>query len=256
LSLPNIALVLGSVVALAGLVWIEKRAPAPLIPPKVIAEPVVWRAVFGVLAFAAAMFGVIVDLPLYLQALWTLSPSEAGLLLIPFTLASVAISTWTGLRISATGKPKRYNLAGLLVAAIGCFALAASVGHGVALAVAASVVAGLGLGTTMPAAQTAVQWAAGSDQLGSATASLSFSRSVGGVFGAAIASAVITATLAMLGSSGDLAAALAHSKVAPAALNTAFTASFAALGILAAIGALVVATGPDVDLGQTPIGNR
>jgi hypothetical protein len=54
---------------------------------------------------------------------------------------------------------------------------------------------GAGLGSTMPAAQTMVQWAAGVERLGVATAAVSFSRSIGGVMGAAMASAVLLSAL-------------------------------------------------------------
>ena len=50
----------------------------------------------------------------------------------------------------------------------------------------------------MPAAQTMIQWAAGEKRLGVGTALVSFSRTIGGVMGAALASAVFLGALQVL----------------------------------------------------------
>ncbi len=47
----------------------------------------------------------------------------------------------------------------------------------------------------MPAAQTLAQWAGGKARLGAATATLSFARSVGGVVGAALTTAILLGVL-------------------------------------------------------------
>jgi MFS family permease len=71
------------------------------------------------------------------------------------------------------------------------FALVPMHHHGPSLVALPTLFVGAGLGSTMPAAPTMVQWAAGDQELGEATAVLSFSRSVGGVLGTAITSAVL-----------------------------------------------------------------
>ena len=112
-------------------------------------------------------------------------------MLLPLTLAQVAVSTAAGVWISRTGHPRNAMAAGLATSALGLALLTATLQHGAAVACVSVVLTGIGLGTTMPAAQTMVQWAAGSSRLGTATALLSFTRSIGGVLGAAIASAIL-----------------------------------------------------------------
>src|SRR6202008_368989 len=119
---------------------------------------------------------------------------------------------------------------------------------------------GAGLGSTMPAAQTMIQWAAGDKRLGVGTALVSFSRSIGGVMGAALASAVLLGALQVLDPnarnilSRELASiGLSHeaSQIAPA-LIAAYRWVFLALGGLSACAAGVAWSIPDLDLAASP----
>jgi hypothetical protein len=112
----------------------------------------------------------------------------------------------------------------------------------------------------MPAAQTMVQWVAGVERLGVATAAVSFSRSFGGVLGAAIASAVLLSSLRVVdpnaptilgqelawGGSRQMEA----SQIAPA-LIVAYRWVFLVLGGLSGCAALVAWSIPDLDLAAT-----
>jgi hypothetical protein len=104
----------------AGLVLlrpIEQKTQQPLISPQLIGEPVIWRASLTVLLFAAVLFGLIVQLPVFFQTVFRTSATTSGLLLIPLTLAQVVVSTATGLRISTTGHPRTPMAAGLSIVA-------------------------------------------------------------------------------------------------------------------------------------------
>ncbi|WP_176787213.1 MFS transporter [Sphingomonas sp. NFR15] len=246
------------VVAFAALLPIERRVTAPLISPGLLQQPIVWRLTLVTGLFAATLFAAVVQVPLFLQLALGMSPSMAGLLLIPFTLAQVIVSTWTGLRISVTGLPRGPLVWGLALAALGFAVLAATVQHGGWAIGCASILFGLGLGTTMPAAQTMVQWSGGKARLGVATATLSFARSIGGVFGTAITSAIligvleyrvpgavllIEAKFSGVGSAGVGSAALPADDVL-----AAFRWVFVLLALIAGAGAAIAASVPAVDL--------
>ena len=115
------------------------------------------------------------------------------------------------------------------------------------------MVAAAGLGTVMPVAQIVVQDTAGPDALGSATASVSVSRSFGGALGAALLGAVLVALLGpaasalRLGEDGPqgIAALNATERAAIAAqVGGAFTWVFGVLAVLTAIGALLASINP------------
>jgi EmrB/QacA subfamily drug resistance transporter len=237
-----------SSIACGTMLWpVEHRASHPLLPTGLVEHPVVWRCAICVLLFAAMLFAIIVELPVLLQAGLGLRPSTSGLLLVPLTLAQVVVSTATGNRISRNGRPRAPMVAGLATVAVGMVLLAAAVDSGLAVLCVAIVLVGAGLGTSMPAAQTAVQWAAGPTQLGSATAILAFARSVGGVFGAAFASALFLSALG--------AAERGSPEPAPEHVRAAIRYVFASMAVFGAVAAVVARTMHDIDLSAPDVGS-
>jgi hypothetical protein len=245
------------VVGFALLLPIERRVAAPLISPALLQKAVVWRVTLCTALFAAVLFAAVIQVPLLLQLVLGLSPSASGLLLIPLTLAQVVVSTWAGLRISQTGLPRGPLVWGLGLAAVGFALLAATIDQGAWAIAGASTLFGLGLGTTMPAAQTMVQWAGGKAQLGIATATLSFARSIGGVMGTAATSAILL--LAMEWQAPGAAARIQAALDMPAggitvaafpldAVRHAFRWVFGAMAMTALAAALLAASVPAIDL--------
>jgi EmrB/QacA subfamily drug resistance transporter len=243
-SLRLWGLIIAAILCIGFLCRVEHQSKDPLLAPKIVESPIVWRSSLTVFLYAAVLFGLIVQLPLFLQSEFGISTTISGLLLIPLTAAEVVVSTATGLRISSTGRPKGPMLLGLLVATSGFGILALVLHQGTWLVAALTLLIGAGLGSPMPAAQTIVQWAAGSGDLGEATAFLSFARSVGGVFGAAVTSTVLMAgrNSSVAGGSGS------------AALR--FGWMFASLGVLAFVALAVTATLPNVDLANPAVPNN
>ena len=242
---------------------VEQKTADPLVSPQLIGEPVIWRASLTVLLFAAVLFGLIVQLPIFFQTALRTSATVSGLLLIPLTLAQVAVSTATGLRISTTGHPRTSMAAGLSIVTVAFFVLAAGIKLGPVFIVLLTFLIGAGLGTTMPAAQTMTQWAAGVERLGVGTALVSFSRSIGGVMGAALASAILLGMLQVVDPnarnilSRELAS-IASSHVEGSQISLALIAAyrwvFVALGGLSACAAVVAWSIPDLDLAASPFG--
>jgi EmrB/QacA subfamily drug resistance transporter len=226
-----VSLLVASALCFLAFCWVERRSDDPLLAPKVVENTLVWRTGLSVFLFAAGLFGLIVQFPLFLQVRFGVSTSLSGLLLIPLTIAQVAVSTLTGLNISRTGAPRKPLLWGLVLAALAFGGLAFSLQRGNWLVAFLVLLVGAGLGSPMPAGQTIVQWAVETDQLGEATAFVSFARSVGGVFGAAVTSAVLVAA-------------------GTGTTSFRFGMMFATLGFLTLVGALITATLPEIDLGQ------
>jgi hypothetical protein len=115
------------------------------------------------------------------------------------------------------------------------------------------MVAAAGLGTVMPVTQIVVQDTAGSDALGSATASVSVSRSFGGSLGAALLGAVLVALLGPAASALQFGEGATHSIAAltaaegaaiAAQVGGAFTWVFGILAALTALGALLASIIP------------
>lgn len=142
------------------------------------------------------MFGGLATLPLYLQIVRGLTPTEAGLALVPFTLGIMIGSVASGQAISRTGRYKVYPVIGTALMAGASLAFAR-------LAVATSwwevytvsVVFGLGLGFVMQPLVLAVQNAVSVRYMGVATSSSLFFRQMGGTLGTAVFLSILFSTV-------------------------------------------------------------
>ena len=121
---------------------------------------------------------------------------------------------------------------------------------------ASSMLFGLGLGTTMPAAQTIAQWAGGKARLGVSTATLSFARSVGGVVGTAGTAAILLAAIDHYAPGSetriltllDGIGASAAPQVPRQAINASFQIVFGAIAVMALVATLLAASIPQINL--------
>jgi EmrB/QacA subfamily drug resistance transporter len=253
------AMLLAAAGGYAALLRIESRHDEPLLPVRFLHVPAIARSDLTVFLFAAALFGSIVYLPLYLQLGRGMAVGESGLLLLPITLSMVVASTTTGRMIARTGRVAIYPIAGLVLASAALLALATLLPHlPTGLVLAATVALGMGLGTVMAPTQITVQHAAGKAALGSATATIALSRSIGGAVGVAVTGAVLF-LMAAHGSGGApgalqrvlqggsaYAASLSPSERSAMAgeLDSAFRVAFALLACFTGAGAIVATTVP------------
>jgi EmrB/QacA subfamily drug resistance transporter len=134
-----------------------------------------------------AMFGGLLTVPLYLQIVKGSSATEAGLQMIPFVVGIMAGSITAGQLIARTGRYRIFPIIGssLMLIALGLFA---TIGADTPLwkTMLIMVVMGLGLGGNMQPMITAVQNAVSPREIGVATSSVTFFRSMGGTLGTAI----------------------------------------------------------------------
>src|SRR5450755_3468869 len=196
-SWQTAALMGGALIGFTLLVIWERRVPDPVIPIRFFGVPAIIRSDAVVICFAAALFSTILYLPLYLQLGRGLGIGQSGLLLLPITLSIVASSTIIGRLITRTGEVKLFPQVGLGLATLAFLMLAATVTMGsTVIVLGLTLVVGAGLGMVMPPTQVAVQYAAGREALGAATATISVSRAVGGAIGVAIVGAILFTMLA------------------------------------------------------------
>jgi len=230
---------------------VERRAAEPILPPELFGNSVFVVAAAVIALAMMALFAAVVFLPLMFQLLMDASPTQAGLMLAPMMGGVIVASVVGGRLVSRTGRYKIFPVFGLLAATLSYAALAWSVRSGIhPLPVeAALVVMGLGIGLVMPNLTTAIQNAVPRRDLGAATASAAFFRSLGGALGAALAGAVLAAHLHGAAGAGALPGGVLQIAELPAAeralvldayragLSAAFTvgAVIAGLGFLAVL---------------------
>ncbi|WP_433072928.1 MDR family MFS transporter [Dactylosporangium sp. CA-052675] len=143
-----------------------------------------------------AMFGGLLTLPLYLQIVKGATPTEAGLMLLPLVLGIMTGSIVSGQTIARTGRYRIFPIVGsvLMLAALALFS---RIGADTPLWRTMLIMAlmGLGLGGNMQPVITAVQNAANPREIGVATSTVTFFRSMGGTLGAAVFLSVLFSLL-------------------------------------------------------------
>ena len=191
-----IGLIAAAAPLVAGFIVQELRAPEPILPPRLFANPVIGLASLTSFIVAMAMFGGIVLLPVFLQLVTGVGAGHSGLLLIPLMGGTVAGAFTSGQLMRRTGRYKAFPLIGLSMSTV-AFALLATMDAATSPVVAMVYMGllGVGIGMSMPVMLVAVQNAAEPRDIGVATAAVAFSRSLGGSFGAAILWSVLLAAL-------------------------------------------------------------
>ena len=134
------------------------------------------------------MFGAIAMLPMYLQLVKGLTPTEAGLMMITFTVGILTGSITAGRTISASGTYRIFPILGTATLTAAAVVMGLSLGVDTPLWVpgAIAVFFGLGLGFCMQPLTLAMQVSVPSKDMGVGTSSAAFFRSMGGAVGTAV----------------------------------------------------------------------
>jgi len=167
--------------------WQETRAKEPILPLRLFKNHTF--SLTSALGFiiGAGMFGAIVMLPLYLQVVKGNSATSAGLKLIPLMLGIVSMSIFSGKRITTTGKYKIFPIVGAAIMTMGLI-LMSTLNETTSFGILSiyAIMVGAGLGLSMQTIVIALQNSVDFQDMGIATSSNTFFRSLGGAFGTAI----------------------------------------------------------------------
>jgi len=215
----------GIVLTILFLLW-ERKAKEPILPLYLFKNHTfsVTSALGAVIG--AGMFGAIIMLPLYFQVVRGYSATEAGLKLIPLMLGIVSTSIISGKMISKHGHYKRFPIMGTAIMTVGILLMTRlQIDTPYWQISIYAVMVGAGLGLSMQTIVIALQNSVEFKDMGVATSSNTFFRSLGSVFGTAIFGSILTNRVVHYMSTGfgDLA------KTNPSALEGFDTSKLAAL---------------------------
>jgi EmrB/QacA subfamily drug resistance transporter len=192
-----IGLFVGSAVALAAFVWVEARTAEPILPTRLFTSPVF--TVCCILAFIVgfAMLGALTFMPTFMQFVDGVSATESGLRTLPMVAGLLITSMGSGILVGRTGRYKIFPVAGTAIMAVGFLLLsrmdAATPTWQQSLFL---FVLGTGIGLCMQVLVLTVQNTANFADLGVATSGVTFFRTIGSSFGAAIFGSLFTNFLA------------------------------------------------------------
>jgi EmrB/QacA subfamily drug resistance transporter len=216
-SAQMVALIVSGFVLLAAFVFVEARAPEPILPLEIFRNRVfsVTSAVGFIIGLA--LFGAVTYLPLYLQDVKGHSPTTSGLLITPMMAGLLITSIGSGQLISRFGRYKPFPIAGTAIMAVGLVLLSRLyVDTSTLVGGVYMLVLGLGLGLVIQVLVLAAQNAVDYTYLGVATSGSTLFRQIGGSIGVAIFGAIFANQLA-----GNLATSLPAGADVPASPNPA-----------------------------------
>ena len=194
-STYNLALFVVSALLFAAFVWVERRAPDPIIPFQMFRNRVVTVSVVAGLFAGVAMFGAISFVPLFSQGALGTTATEAGSLLTPLMLSWVVMSIVGGRLLLRVGY-RPTCIVGFILLTAGFVFLSLFERETPRFWLYFDLILiGAGLGLTMLTLLIAVQQSVERSQLGIATSLNQFSRSIGGAIGVALMGVVLSAGL-------------------------------------------------------------
>ncbi|MGH9216803.1 MAG: MDR family MFS transporter, partial [Acidimicrobiales bacterium] len=186
-------------VLLAAFVVVERRVDDPTLPLRLFRLPTFRIAAVVSLIVGVAMYGAITYLPTFLQVANGASASNSGLLIVPVMAGLLSASITAGQIITRTGRYRVFPILGMAVASLGLFLLSTlDVGSSRWESGLYMFVLGAGIGLVMQVMVLATQNEAPISDLGVATSTVTFFRTIGGSVGVSILGALFTSRLTHL----------------------------------------------------------
>lgn len=191
-----IGMSVGAVLLVAAFVWRQTRAADPVIPLRLFKDRTVSLSIPILFLVGFALIGSIVYVSMYLQVVYGYTPTQAGTRMLPMTVGFMISAIGSGIIVSKFGRYKVFPILGSIFSAGGLALLGTmEPDTSVSLLCAYIFLIGLGVGLLMQLMVLVVQNTVPRDDLGVATTTSTFFRTLGQSFGAALFGAILSARL-------------------------------------------------------------
>ncbi|RIK45953.1 MAG: MFS transporter [Chloroflexi bacterium] len=192
----TVALFSLSILLLAGFIQRERGFSSPVLPLDLFRIRIIAVVTCAGIFIGGVMFGISSYVPLFVQGVLGGSAIQAGFTVAPFSIAWSGASVLAGRIILRTGY-RASVVAGVISAGVGAgLLLLASAERGVWPLAVGSAFVGIGMGLSSTAMIISTQNAVGWAQRGVATATVQFSRTIGGAVFVAALGTLLTAGMA------------------------------------------------------------
>src|SRR5262249_12834215 len=186
-----VGLIVVAVVSLVLFVFAERRAAEPLLPLRLFTRNVFTVSVVLSFIVGFALLGTMTFLPTWLQFCHGVSATTSGVRTLPMVLGLIVASITAGTLVSRTGRYRVFPIAGAAVMTIGMVLLSRLDETSSNLYfTGATLVLGIGIGLAMQVLTIIVQNTVEYRDLGVATSGVTFFRTIGSAFGAAVFGAI------------------------------------------------------------------
>ncbi len=228
-----------SAVLLAALAWVERRAADTVLPLSLFRDRLFAVASGHGLMAGCAMFGSLAFVSLFVQAVLGTSATAAGAMIMPMMLGWVFASI-TGSRLLLRISFRTLAVTGMTSLTVGAFLMSRITMQSSHLSLVLNLaLMGVGMGLSVPSLLIAVQTAVSRHELGTATSTIQFSRSIGGALGVGVMGAALTQRVAAsLSSAGIDPASISLNSLLDPVVSAATSATLEGALRLALAGAI------------------
>ncbi|MEE6295024.1 MDR family MFS transporter [Georgenia wangjunii] len=198
-SWQTVAMVGGGIAAIVAFVLVELRVPEPVVPMWILTERTTALSVVASFSVGTVMFAAPVFLGQYFQIGRGYGPTESGLMMVPMMLGVFLASTIAGRLVSSRGTWKRYVVGGVTTMTVGVALLSTiDVSTPLWLLAIFLLLVGIGQGASMQNLVLAVQNTVRLENMGVASSTVAFFRSLGGAIGVQVLGALLAGHIATL----------------------------------------------------------
>ena len=177
-------------------VFIERRAAEPIVPMYLFRNSIFTWSVIASCFMNMALMALIIYTPVYAQGVLGVSATESGLILIPMNVGLFLMGIVIGNLTTRTGRYKSFAVVGVVVMGVASVLMLRLGVHSTPWELTLwTTLFGLGTGMSFQIYTLVVQNAVQRRDLGPATSSLQFFRSVANTLGTAVAGTLMTTQL-------------------------------------------------------------
>jgi len=194
-TITSWSLIVASIMMFILLLWVESRAQDPILPIPLFRDRLFATSITHGILSGWALFGSISFIPLFVQSVLGTTATEAGITISPMLLGWVTASI-IGTRMLLKIGYRRLAITGTSLLVIGSFFMSrVDADTSRVMLMVFVTLMGVGMGFSIPPFLIAVQTTVERRQLGTATSTMQFSRSIGGTLGVSVMGAALSARL-------------------------------------------------------------
>ncbi len=196
LSAETLILFAVAAVALAAFVRVERRSADPMMDLTLFRDRTYALAILTIFAVLFAVYGMLLVITQLLQNVRAYSPTQAGLILLPYSLVQTTISLRVGKWMASAGS-RRLILLGLACQIAGFLVMIAGMAGATAVVVAGLMISALGSALCLTPITSLAMSAVPPERAGMASGIMSAQRALGSTVGFAVLGSVLAASLTL-----------------------------------------------------------
>jgi len=180
--------------ALAAFIFCERRSTDPMIDLMLFRDRTYSLAIITIFAVLFGTYGMLLVITQYLQNVRGFSPTDAGLLLLPFSSSLMIVSLTAGKLVGVVGS-RRLILLGLASEIVGLAVLIAGLQVSMVAVGAGLLFVGVGAGLCLTPITSLAMTAVPPERAGMASGIMSVQRALGSTVGFAVLGSILAAAL-------------------------------------------------------------